>query len=65
MTSETSLITVRIPADLKAAFDDACARADITGSQVIRKMMKEFVTANAQQDLLSPPKKSSPPRRRG
>ena len=48
----TSVINHRVPADLKRAFDEACKANDQTGSQVIRAMMREYVRANAQGDLL-------------
>ena len=50
MTNAT--LNLRLPADLKAAFDAACAANDQTASQVIRAMMREYVKRNAQGDLL-------------
>ena len=49
---ETAVINHRVPAELKRAFDDACKANDQTASQVIRAMMREYVGANAQGDLL-------------
>ena len=48
----TAVINHRVPADLKRAFEDACKANDQTASQVIRAMMREYVRANAQGDLL-------------
>jgi hypothetical protein len=47
-----STLNLRLPADLKAAFDAACAANDQTASQVIRALMREYVKRNAQGDLL-------------
>lgn len=52
MSDETTLVTARVPADLKKAFDDAAKRNDRTASQLIRDFMREYVRANAQGDLL-------------
>jgi hypothetical protein len=50
--SDNATINLRLPNDLKRAFEDACARNDQTASQVIRAMMREYVKKNAQGDLL-------------
>lgn len=42
----------RLPADLLRAFHEACAANDQTASQVLRAMMRDYVKANAQGDLL-------------
>lgn len=49
---EKATINLRVPADLKRVFEDACTRNDQTASQVIRAMMREYVKKNAQGDLL-------------
>lgn len=56
MSNETALVTARVPADLKKAFDEAASRNDRTASQLIRDFMREYVRANAQGDLLRPKK---------
>lgn len=52
MNEGTALVTARVPADLKKAFDDAASRNDRTASQLIRDFMREYVRKNAQGDLL-------------
>lgn len=49
---ETAVITHRVPADLKRAFEQACKANDQTASQVIRALMREYVRKNAQGSLL-------------
>lgn len=46
-----SSLTVRLPADLHAAFMAACFEADVTAAQVVRAACREFVTGNAQGSL--------------
>ena len=36
-------IKVRVPASLKKAFFDAARRQDLTASQAIRKLMRQYV----------------------
>lgn len=48
----TTVLNLRVPADLKAAFDAACRSNDQTSSQVIRAFLREYVRKNAQGDLL-------------
>lgn len=50
------IIRARIDTDLKKAFDEACERNDLTSSQVLRSMIREYVAKNAQADLLKPKK---------
>ena len=47
-----SVMQIRLPADLLKAFQGACDTNDQTASQVVRAMMREYVRANAQGDLL-------------
>ena len=49
---DKSTLNLRVPADLKRAFDAACAANDQTASQAIRAMMREYVKKHAQGDLL-------------
>jgi ABC-type transporter MlaC component len=46
-----SVMQVRLPADLLKAFQDACTANDQTASQVVRAMMREYVSRNAQAKL--------------
>lgn len=41
----------RLPADLLRAFHEACAANDQTASQVLRAMMRDYVSRNAQTRL--------------
>jgi len=43
--------TMRIDAELRAAFVAACDRNDTPASQVIRHFMRDYVNANAQSAL--------------
>lgn len=47
-----SLFQLRLPIELQKAFKEACAANDQTASQVVRAMMRDYVKANAQGDLL-------------
>jgi len=46
-----STLQIRLPEDLRKAFQAACEQNDQTASQVIRAMMREYVSRNAQQPL--------------
>ena len=48
----TTVMNIRVPADLKTAFEIACKGNDQTASQVIRALMRQYVKQNAQGDLL-------------
>jgi len=41
----------RLPADLLRTFHEACASNDQTASQVLRAMMRDYVSRNAQTRL--------------
>lgn len=43
--------TMRIDAELRAAFTAACDRNDTPAAQVIRHFMRDYVNANAQASL--------------
>ena len=47
-----TVINLRIPCELKRAFEDACKANDQTASQVIRAFVRQYVKQNAQGDLL-------------
>lgn len=49
---EEKLMTLRVPADLKKAFDMACKQNDLSASQVLRTLMRDYAKKNAQGDLL-------------
>jgi antitoxin component of RelBE/YafQ-DinJ toxin-antitoxin module len=48
---DTAVINHRVPAELKRAFDAACKANDQTASQVIRALMRDYVSRNAQGTL--------------
>ncbi len=43
MEEKPARLTVLIDADKKKAFDQLCASQDITASQVIRQLIKEYL----------------------
>jgi len=51
------IIRARVEPELKKAFEDACEKNDQTSSQVLRALMREYVSKNAQGELLKPKKK--------
>lgn len=55
-TEKEILVSMRVPADLKRAFEETCKAADQTVSQVLRAAMRAYVRENAQGELLTPKK---------
>jgi hypothetical protein len=51
ITMSESVMQIRLPADLLKAFREACDANDQTASQVVRAMMREYVSRNAQARL--------------
>lgn len=50
---KTVQLLVKLPESMKTALD-ACAKAqDLTTSQVLRQLIREYVNKNYQQDLFS------------
>ena len=43
MEEKTARLTVLIDADKKKAFEDLCASQDITASQVVRQLIREYL----------------------
>jgi predicted transcriptional regulator len=60
MEEKTTTFTLRIPEDLKKAFDMAAKAEDLSGAQVVRRFMRGYVDYymknHAQGDLLTPAK---------
>jgi predicted transcriptional regulator len=52
MSDKQSTLTIRIEADLKKAAEKVAQERDETLSQVIRKCLRDYVSKNAQGDLL-------------
>ncbi len=48
--AETTM-QLRLPAELRKAFQEACEANDQTASQVLRAMMRDYVSRNAQTKL--------------
>lgn len=44
-------LSVRIDAEFLAAFNAACKAADVTGSQVVRAAIRDFLKNNPQSSL--------------
>jgi len=55
MNEKTSTFTLRVPEDLKKAFEVATKAEDLSGAQAIRKFMRQYVDhymkSRAQQEL--------------
>ena len=43
MEEKPARLTILIDADRKKAFDDLCASQDITASQVVRQLIREYL----------------------
>ncbi|RYF36029.1 MAG: CopG family transcriptional regulator [Comamonadaceae bacterium] len=43
MEDKAARFTILIDADKKKAFDDLCASQDVTSSQVIRQLIKQYL----------------------
>jgi len=48
-----STLTIRIPADLKKAAEDAALKNDESLSRVVRQALRDYVQKHAQGDLLA------------
>lgn len=46
MEKKTARLTILVDPDKKAAFEELCASQDITPSQVIRQLMREYLAAH-------------------
>jgi hypothetical protein len=58
MESRTARLTILIDPRKKALFEDICARQDLNASQVVRKLMRQYMldhlAADEVPDWLSP-----------
>jgi Ribbon-helix-helix protein len=52
----TARLTVLIDPRKKAAFERLCAAEDVTPSQVVRRLIREYVEARIGTTWLAPPK---------
>lgn len=46
MENKTARLTVLVDPNKKKAFEDLCARQDLTPSQVVRQLIREYLAAN-------------------
>jgi hypothetical protein len=46
MERKTARLTVLIDPAKKAAFEELCARQDVTPSQVVRRLIRQYLAAN-------------------
>jgi hypothetical protein len=49
MDDKPARLTVLIDADRKKAFDDLCAAQDITASQVVRQLIRDYLVKHGVQ----------------
>jgi predicted DNA-binding protein len=60
MEEKSSTYTMRVPEDLKKAFEHCAKQDDQSGAQLVRKWMRmyveDFMKRNAQADMLRTPK---------
>ena len=56
---EQDRLIIRLPAELKMAFENACKQKDRTVSQIVRDLIRGYVRDNAQLEL----EETSTPRR--
>ena len=50
--SETVVMQLRLPSDLRESFNLSCRNKDQTSSQVIRAYMREYIAQNSQQKFV-------------
>lgn len=46
MESKTARLTLLIDPDKKAAFEELCARQDLTPSQVVRQLIRDYLDSH-------------------
>jgi len=46
MESKTARLTVLVDPDKKKAFEQLCARQDLTPSQVVRQLIRDYLAAH-------------------
>lgn len=56
MKKNDVIIRALVPAELKTAFDAVCDQEDLSASQVLRAMMRDYVRKHAQPELALKPK---------
>lgn len=56
--SDKKLFSMQADSDLLVSFKAACESNDESQSQVVRKMMREYISKNQQPDIFTSSKKS-------
>ncbi len=64
MEQKTARLTLLIDPDKKAAFDRLCASQDVTPSQVVRRLIREYLAAHGVQYLTGGAATAEPARSR-
>jgi hypothetical protein len=59
MESKTARFTLLIDPDKKRAFEELCARQDLTPSQVVRQLIREYLAKHGVTYIKKPPRKAS------
>jgi antitoxin component of RelBE/YafQ-DinJ toxin-antitoxin module len=57
MESKTSRLTLLIDPNKKRAFEELCAQQDLTPSQVVRQMIREYLARHGVSYTTKPPRK--------
>jgi antitoxin component of RelBE/YafQ-DinJ toxin-antitoxin module len=61
MESKTARLTLLIDPDKKAAFEALCASQDLTPSQVVRQMIRDYLAEHQVQYASQPPARARKP----
>lgn len=61
MEQKTARLTVLIDPDKKKAFETLCAAQDVTPSQVVRRLIREYLLAHGVNFGANPATNASPP----
>lgn len=54
-----SVLSIDVPLELRETFFAVAAANDVTGSQVLRAFMRDYIRKNSQGDLFKPTKKAA------
>lgn len=70
MELKTARLTLLIDPNKKMAFERLCAQQDLTPSQVVRQMIRDYLVQHGvayvpSGEAATPPKPASPPRKAG
>lgn len=59
MEDKPARLTVLIDVDKKKAFEDLCASQDITASQVVRQLIREYLAEHGVAEYQDAPRRGS------